>query len=442
MDKLALDEFITFLKFQSVSTEESYLPEMKKCVDWLATYLQGLGFEIELWKTKSHPVLFASNVKAGPEKPTLLIYNHYDVQPVDPLHEWETPPFEPSIRDGEIYARGAQDNKGQSFYVLQALKRIFEKDKKYPINIKLCIEGDEESGRVALSAILDEKKEKLKADYLAVVDSGIYAPDSPSVTLGVRGIITMDVEAIGSNTDLHSGSNGGLVYNPLHALVELFSKVRDSNGKITIPGFYDDITPLENKELIDLKFDPQDFKKTFDAEATGGEKEYSPLERATLRPTFEINGISGGYTGNGFKTVIPARALAKVSCRLVDAQNPYKMAKIVKEYLEKNAPPGIKINVILHEGYGHPLLAKTSSKIVQAFTKAYEDVFQKKCAYTLMGGSIPITTELAKASGAEIAFVGLGLPTDKIHAPNEHFGIDRLEKGCLIITKVIELLSK
>ncbi len=436
----ALQEYFTLLKFQSVSTDDAYKGELTNCVEWLRKYLLDLGFDVELWETKYQPVLFASYLKAGPDKPTLLIYNHYDVQPVDPIDLWESPPFEPTIRDGEVYARGAQDNKGQLFYVLQALKGILERDKQFPINIKLCIEGDEESGREALSAILPGKKEKLKADYLAIVDSGIYAPDAPSVTVGVRGIITMDVDVVGSNTDLHSGTNGGLVYNPLHALVEVLAKLRDSNGKVTIPGFYDDIVEASNKHLLNLHLDVKQFEETFGAKTTGGEQGISPMERIGLRPTIEINGISGGYSGQGFKTVIPAVANAKVSCRLVANQDPEKIKKIVKNFIESNAPGGVSIKVTIHEGGGRPVLSAPDSTVVKAFAKAYEEIFQKPCQYTLMGGSIPISTELAKASGAELAFLGLGLITDKIHAPNEHFGLDRLEKGYLLITKAIENL--
>lgn len=440
----ALKDFFTFLKFQSISSEPEYQPEMKKCADWLVNYLQKLHFETEVWETKGHPVIFASNLKAGKDKPTLLIYNHYDVQPVDPLNLWQTSPFQPEIKNGKVYARGAQDNKGQCFYTLQALKHSLLSDGSFPINIKLCIEGEEECGSHGLSSLLNEKSQTLKADYLAIVDLGIKSLDQPSITLGIRGIVTMDVEVTGAKTDMHSGSNGGLLYNPNHALIEILSSLRDANGHITIPGFYDDIHFLSDEEnkLISWDFDEEEYFHLFGAAPTGGEKNYLPLQRNWIRPTLEINGISGGYSGAGFKTVIPSLAIAKISCRLVAGQNPKKILSLVKQFLEENCPKGVSVKVTPHAGGGEALSSSPSSQIVQVFKQSYEEVFQKKCIYCYEGASIPIVTELQKASQAEVVLVGLGLSTDCIHAPNEHFDLNRLEKGFLIIARAIQLLSK
>lgn len=442
-EQKAIQDYFTFLRFESVSSEPVYKPQLLACADWVVNYLKEIGFKTEVWPTSVHPVIFASYEEAGPEKPTILIYNHYDVQPVDPIEEWTSPPFEPTIRDGEVYARGAQDNKGQCFYTLLALKALKDIHGKFPVNIKLCIEGEEECGSLGLSEILSKKKKDLKADYLAVVDMGIKNPTSPAVTLGVRGIITMDVEARGTKTDLHSGSHGGAVYNPLHALVMIFSKLRDKKGKIKIPGFYSDVEILteEEKKLIAFDFDEEEYVNTFGTKPTGGEEGFTPLERTWTRPTLEINGLSGGYSGEGFKTVIPAKALAKVSCRLVPNQKPEKIAKKVSTYLEKQAPEGIEIKVKIHEGCGKAVRANPNSKVVQAFSTAYQEVFNKPCSFTYSGGSIPVIEKLSAASQSEVVLMGLGLPGDQIHAPNEHFGLDRIEKGFVIIARTLETLG-
>ncbi len=441
-EKEILRDFFTFLKFQSISSESDYNTETANCAEWVGSYLKKIGFTVELWPTDKHPVIFASNLHAGLEKPTLLIYNHYDVQPVDPVDLWTSPPFEPTIREGQVYARGAQDNKGQCFYTLQALKALIELDGKLPINIKLCIEGEEECGSQGLASILEAKKEELKADYLAIIDLGMRSLAEPSLTLGIRGILTMDVEVQGATRDAHSGCNGGLLYNPNHALVEILSKLRDSEGKITVPGFYDDIIPLSNTERKEISwtFDAKDFQKAMGASPTGGERKFQHLERNWIRPTLEINGISGGYTGTGFKTVIPAKASAKISCRLVPGQQPKKVGQLVADFLEKNAPEGIGISVELHPG-GTAVRSKSDSKIVKAFSQAYTEVFNYPCSFILEGASIPIVTQLTHACGADVVLAGLGLQEDCIHAPDEHFGLDRIELGYLTIARTLELLS-
>lgn len=439
----AQKEYFTFLSFPSVSSEPKFKKDVLECVEWLKDYIEKIGLKTELWPTKGYPVLFAS-YEAGPDKPTLLIYNHYDVQPCDPLELWSSSPFEPKVRDGEVYARGAQDNKGQCFYVLQALKILLGRDKSLPLNIKLCIEGEEENGSAGLESVLETKKDKLKADYLAIVDLGIPSADTPAITLGVRGIIALDVELQGSNVDLHSGSHGGLVYNPIHALVKLLNGLRDEKGKVAVPGFYDGIVEMSTaeKEQLDLSFDPKEYAKEFEAEATGGEVDLPPGERLGVRPTIEVNGIFGGYTGDGFKTVIPAKASAKLSCRLVPGQDPEKIGVLVQSFLQESAPKGMKVFVHLHPGGGPSARSNPSSKVVRAFAKAYSEIFNKACKFILSGASIPIVTKLTKASQAETVLIGLGLATDRIHAPDEHFGLDRVEKGTLIIARAIELLAE
>lgn len=437
-----LKDYFSFLKFKSISTEQKYREEMSTCVAFLEELLKGIGFNTQIWDTDGHPVLFAQDLNAGPEKPTLLIYNHYDVQPVDPLPLWDSPPFEPTVREGNVYARGAQDNKGQCMYALQAVKALKTCFGKLPINIKWIIEGEEEAGSKGLTAILEKKKSDLKADYLVVCDMGIPAENKPSVTLGVRGIVTMDIDLTGSRYDLHSGTHGGRAYNPLHALVEILSKLRDSEGRILVPGFYDDVLELtpEEKQLITFDFDAESYEHAFGIIATGGEKNYPPLERSTVRPTIEINGISGGYTGDGFKTVIPAHANAKLSCRLVPNQNPKTIAQAVCNFILKLAPEGVKVTVDVHEGCGEAVRAAPRSAIAQAFTKAYSEVFAAPCAYCFEGGSIPVISKLKQASQAEVLLMGVGLDSDLIHAPNEHFGLERFRKGFLVMARAIQLL--
>lgn len=439
-----LNEFSEFLAIPSISSEGAYKNDVLNAANWVTEFLLLIGFNAKQWQTSGHPVIFAEDLSAGPKQPTLLIYNHYDVQPVDPLELWETPPFEATLVGDQIHARGAQDNKGQCFYVLQALRYYKKVVGSLPINVKVIIEGEEECGSVGLSEIIREKKSELKADYLAIVDLGIPNLDTPAITLGIRGLVTFDVKFTGSNTDLHSGSHGGLAYNPLHALVEVLGKLHDAQGKIAVPGFYESIIPISEDALaqLSLKFDEEDYRKQFDAAATGGESAYKPLERNWLRPTLEINGLWGGYNGSGFKTVIPAQAFAKISCRLVPGQDPKKIAELVSKHIESIAPKGIKVEASVHSGGGPAVRGTPDSEIVTAVAKAYEATFNKPCAFVLEGASIPIVSELTEASEASLVLLGLGLPGDKIHAPNERFGVDRLRMGFEIIVRTLENLKR
>lgn len=439
-----LKDFRTFLSFPSISADPQSKSSVLACADWLVSYLKEMHFTVELWKTEGYPIIYAFNTKAGPDKPTLLIYNHYDVQPVDPLGLWANPPFEPTIKGKEIYARGAQDNKGQCFYVIQALKLLLKQNGTLPINIKLCIEGEEEIGSPNLSKILKDKKEELRADYVAIVDVGLHDPKIPAVTLGTRGIITMDVSVKSANTDLHSGSHGGIIQNPIHVLVHLLDSLRNNKGAITIPGFYDEVREMtpEERSFVSFQFDMADYQKATGGYPLGGEKEYTPLERAWIRPTLEVNGISGGYAGEGFKTVIPAKAHAKISCRLVPNQDPKKIGELIANYLKEHAPQGVEVEVHVHAGKGKAVRISPAAQVVKVFAKAFEEVFRVPCEFIYEGASIPIVPELQEACGGEAILLGLGLVTDQIHAPNEHFGIDRLEKGMLIMAKAIDLLAK
>jgi acetylornithine deacetylase/succinyl-diaminopimelate desuccinylase-like protein len=320
---------------------------------------------------------------------------------------------------------------------------MLKQGKKLPINVKLIIEGEEECGSASLPKILQERKKELKADYLAIVDLGISKITEPAITLGLRGLITMDVEVSSTKTDLHSGSHGGVAFNPIHALVQMLDSVRDAQGKIAIKGFYDDVIEMsaKDKAQVSFDFDAVQYEKDFGAAPTGGEKGYTPLERNWIRPTLEINGINGGYTGSGFKTVIPRVAIAKISCRLVPNQEPHLIGKLVEKHLKAHAPKGVEVKVKVHPGTGKATRADVNSPIAIAFAKAYSEVFGAPCKYLFSGASIPIVEDLTAASGAEVVLVGLGLPGDCIHAPNEHFGISRLELGFMTIIRAINLIK-
>jgi acetylornithine deacetylase/succinyl-diaminopimelate desuccinylase-like protein len=435
--------YFEFLRYPSISADHAFRPELQACANWVKTQLLQAGFSVELWNENDAPIVFASYDKAGPDKPTLLIYNHYDVQPVDPIDLWESKPFEPKRRDNLVIARGAQDNKGQCFYVLSALCQTLAKTKSLPINIKLCIEGEEESGSAGLSHLLNEKASKLQSDYLLIVDVGMPNPMTPAITLGTRGLCSCTVEVESSFTDLHSGMHGGVVYNPLHALVEIMASLRDANGHIAVPGFYDAVAAPSAKELsaITFHFDEKEFEEEHGCRPTGGEKGFAPLERAWLRPTIEMNGLTGGYGGPGSKTVIPARAQAKLSCRLVPNQDPKIISEQLKRYIEAKAPAGVKVRCIIHEGIGKPVRTSPHSPLIQALSESTKAVYNTLPQFILEGASIPIVSELQAVSQAQVAFFGLGLASDKIHAPNECFSWDRIENGFLIICDLLARLA-
>jgi acetylornithine deacetylase/succinyl-diaminopimelate desuccinylase-like protein len=434
-------DYFDFLRFRSISADPEYGGEMRACADWVAKYLEESGLQVEQWETPGYPVV-AGKWMGAEGKPTLLLYGHYDVQPVDPLDEWESDPFEPTVRGRDVFARGAQDNKGQILYAMAAIRALMKRDGKLPINVKVCIEGEEESKSVGFSKVLEERKEQLQADYLVAPDFDIPAADRPSIVLGLRGLVALTVDLRGSKHDLHSGMAGGIVYNPNHALVEMLAALRNEEGQVVVPGFYDDVEMLsdEERDLLTLDLgDEQLYREEFEAEANGGEADLPPGESARARPTLEINGISGGYSGPGFKTVIPAQAQAKISCRLVPHQDHAKIRDAIVKFLEERCPKGMEMTVTDHGGAG-AMRASVKGPLVDALAKAYEEVFGKECVRTLSGGSVPITQQLARVAGAEAVFMGTGLMSDAIHAPNEHFNLDRQRLGFQVFARFLELL--
>jgi len=438
-----METFFDFLRFPSISTDSSHKNDMLECADWLVNFCKSFELKSKLIDTPFYPIVFAEK-HISEEYPTLLIYGHYDVQPVDPLELWKSDPFEPKLEKENIFARGALDNKGQIFYVLLLLKALNELGFSPPVNVKLCIEGEEESSSNGLSEILTDKKKlsDLSCDYLLVVDVDIPSKDKPAITLGARGIVPMDIELIGSDIDLHSGHHGGIVYSPIRALVEVLAKVWDENGAVAIDGFYDDVKKYSKEELngLDLSFDKKEYVKSFGIRALATESGRGILESNWLRPSIEINGIYGGYTKPGFKTVIPSSANAKVSCRIVPNQSPEEVGAKISKFLSDNIPKGMEIKVNVMHG-GKPISADSNSVIAKCAESAYSKIFNKPCKKIMTGGSIPVIAELTNALNCEVVLMGMGLSDDNIHAPNEHFSWDRMERGFYVIGMIIENLK-
>lgn len=438
-----LEDFFQFLRFKSIGTDSKYHADTKACASWLENYLKEIGLSVEQLPSSGMPVVLASDLRAGKDRPTLMLYHHYDVQPVDPLNLWDSDPFDPQIRDGNVFARGAEDNKGQCFYSITAIKAFYELAKERHFNLKVFIEGEEESGSTGTYEVLKKDKEKLKSDYLLVVDSGIPEKGQGAISLGTRGLVTMEVMLRTAKGDMHSGSMGGVAPNPIHVLIQAFSKCWDEKGKIKIPHFYDDVMELSDsaKKTLDIELNEKRIQKEFGLNKLAPEPGFTIGESHSIRPTFEINGMSGGYTGEGFKTVLPAVASAKVSCRLVPNQDPEKVFNSVKNYLESVISKEYEL-IIKPDHGAKAFRANENSLIAKVVSKAYEEVLETPCKKVLMGGSIPIVLELAKSCQAEALLMGYGLDTDQIHAPNEHFGLDRFEQGFLTIGSILSQFNE
>ncbi len=437
-----LADFFTFLRFPSISSEPDFAEGTAQCHEWLSNYLRQIGFQVELWPSTVHPVLFAEWNGAGPTAPTVLIYHHYDVQPVDPLALWQSPPFEPELRDGNVYARGAQDNKGQTWFTVSALRCIFEQLGGLPVNVKLCIEGEEEIGSPGLAAVARERAHQLRADYLLVLDCNIPGDDRPAVTLGLRGFVGLNIEIESAKFDLHSGLHGGLAGNANHILAKLIASLHDDEGRVAVEGFYDDVLPVSNaeREHLSLQFDKEQYQKDFGANLLGVEHGYTPNESRWLRPALDVNGMSGGYTGDGCKTIIPARARASLSARLVPNQRLEDIFKRLEAHLRSRCPDSVKLSIVEVGGIGRPVRTAIDSTVVKAVARAYEEACNRPCEFVLEGWSVPIVADLAEVSQAQTALMGYGLATDAIHAPNEHFSVDRLRRGFVTIARTLFLL--
>ncbi len=425
------EELFEFLRIPSISTDSNYKENVKEAANFLLNKLKALKLDrAELFETDGNPIVYGELI-TDESKPTVLVYGHYDVQPPDPKDLWDTPPFEPTVRNGDIYARGASDDKGQSFTHVKALEAYQNTDTEFPVNIKYIFEGEEEVGSPNLVPFIKEYKELLSCDMVLISDTAMFAEDTPSITYGLRGLAYMEVEVKGPNRDLHSGVYGGAVDNPANVLCKIIAQLKDEKGVIQIPGFYDDVIELTDEEreaYRNLPFDKNEFKEKLGLKALNGEQGYSTLERTTARPTLDVNGMWSGYQGEGAKTVLPAEAGAKVSMRLVPDQEPKKIAKLFKDHIESLAPDTVTVTVTEHHG-GHPAITDLSFYGLQAAADAFEEVYDKEPFFTREGGSIPIVADFQKVLGAQSILMGFGLNSDAIHSPNEKFALKDFYRG-------------
>jgi acetylornithine deacetylase/succinyl-diaminopimelate desuccinylase-like protein len=428
--QIFIDELIELLKIPSVSADPKFKEEVVNTAHFLKRKFEEAGLDkVELLPTPGFPVVYAEKI-IDPNLPTVLVYGHYDVQPADPYELWNSPPFEPIVKDDKIFARGACDDKGQMYMHKIAIQLMLENN-QLPCNVKLIIEGEEEVGSSNLEVFLKQYNEKLSCDVVLVSDTSIIANDIPSITVGLRGLSYLEVEVTGPNRDLHSGIYGGAVQNPINALCEMIASLKDEHGYITIPGFYDKVEVLNSEQrnaLNQAPFNMEEYKKHLDIEAVFGEQGYNTLERTSIRPTLDVNGIWGGYTGEGAKTVLPSKAYAKISMRLVPYQNSQEINKLFQNHFTQIAPPGVKVKVSVHHG-GEPVVVPTDSKEYAAAEKAMEKTFGKKPIPLRTGGSIPIVVLFEEVLNAKTVLMGFGLDSDAIHSPNEHFGLFNFFKG-------------
>jgi acetylornithine deacetylase/succinyl-diaminopimelate desuccinylase-like protein len=425
-----IEELFGLIRIPSISSETSHKEDMLKAAEyWKTSLLKAGADKAEIIPTDGNPVVYGEKI-IDPAKPTVLVYAHYDVMPVDPLELWNSPPFEPVIKDGKIMARGADDDKGQSFMQAKAFEYLV-KSGTLPCNVKFMIEGEEEVGSPNLGKFCDKYKTMLKSDIILVSDTSMIAPDIPSITSGLRGLSYMEVEVTGPNKDLHSGLFGGAVANPANILVSMIASLKDEKQRITIPGFYDDVIELsmeERQKMAKAPFNLEAYKKALDIEEVCGEEGYSTTERTGIRPTLDINGIWGGYTGEGAKTVIPSKAWAKISMRLVPNQDHIKISKLFEDHFKAIAPPYVKVKVTaLHGGQGY--VSPTDMPAYLAAEKAYEKSFGKMPVPTRSGGSIPIIATFEEKLETKSILMGFGLESDAIHSPNENFPLNQFYKG-------------
>jgi len=431
-----LNELLDLLRIPSVSADPKYKGDVLKMADAVKEKLIEAGADnVEVMPTAGYPIVYGEKIFDA-KLPTILVYGHYDVQPADPLELWDSPPFEPVIKvtdvhpQGAIFARGSCDDKGQMYMHVKAFETMM-KTNTLPCNVKFMIEGEEEVGSANLGVFVSANKAKLKAEVILISDTSILANDTPSIDVGLRGLSYVEVEVTGPNRDLHSGVYGGAVGNPAQILCEMIASMKDENNHITIPGFYDDVNELsadERAELARTPFDVEAYKKDLGVAALRGEKGYTPLEHTGTRPTLEVNGIWGGYTGEGAKTVLPSKAFAKLSMRLVPSQNSDKITALFQKHFESIAPASVKVKVKPHHG-GEAYLTKTDSKEYKAAEKAMTETYGKKPIPTRGGGSIPIVALFEKELGLKSVLMGFGLDSDSLHSPNEHYGVFNYFKG-------------
>jgi acetylornithine deacetylase/succinyl-diaminopimelate desuccinylase-like protein len=425
-----LNEMLELLRIPSVSAKSEHKNDMRQCAELVKQRMLDAGAgKAEVMETEGHPVVYGEKI-VDASKPTVLVYGHYDVQPADPLELWHSGPFEPTIKDGKVYARGSADDKGQFYMHVKALE-IMIKTNSLNNNIKFLIEGEEEVGSPNLGKFVGEHKELLKADVILISDSAMISMENPSLDIGVRGLSYIEVEVTGANRDLHSGVYGGAVANPITILAKMIASCHDENNHITIPGFYDDVVEATKEEralMAKAPYDEEEYRKDLGVKELWGEKGFTTNERTGIRPTLEVNGIWGGYTGEGAKTVLPSKATAKISARLVPNQSSVKITKILLDYFQKIAPPSVAVRAFEHHG-GEAYMTPIDSKAYQAAAKAIKETFGKEPIPVRGGGSIPICSILEKELGIKIVFMGFGLDSDNLHSPNEKFNLENYYKG-------------
>lgn len=439
-----LEELRAFLRIPSISSLSEHQADIRKGAEWLKEAMLKAGLEnAEIFETEGHPVVYADWLHAE-GKPTVLVYGHYDVQPVDPLHLWETPPFDPHVRDNKLFARGASDDKGQVFMHVKAVEALLQLDGELPVNIKFIIEGEEEIGSPNLPLYVEQNKEQLAADLIVISDTGMQGPGRPAVCYGLRGLAGIQIDVKGPKGDLHSGLYGGAVQNPLHAIVEILESFRDKEGVIQVEGFYEDVLPVSDKEREEfaaLQFDLEDEKKEIGITEDFGEAGYSFVERTWIRPTLEVNGITGGFSGEGIKTVLPAEASAKITCRLVPDQDPDDIVAKLRAHVEAHKPAGVTVEITDFDK-GKPFLTPYDHPAIQAAGRSYEKIYNVPTAFTRMGGSIPIVAAFDEMLGLPVVLMGFGLASENFHAPNEHFHLENFDKGLRVISDYLFEASK
>ncbi|MEP1096835.1 MAG: dipeptidase [Cyclobacteriaceae bacterium] len=424
-----LEELLELLKIPSVSADSKYAADVRNAAEYIKKKFEDLDTHVEVCETAGYPIVYAEKI-IDPSLPTVLVYGHYDVQPADPLELWDSPPFEPVIKDEKIYARGSADDKGQMYMHVKAYESLLKTD-SVPCNLKFMIEGEEEVGSDNLGIFVAENKEKLKADVIVISDTSIISNETPSLTVGLRGLSYLEVEVIGPNRDLHSGTYGGAVGNPINILCQMIASLQDANGKITIPGFYDKVEELSQEyrnKMAEAPFELDEFKSHLDIEQTKGEEGFSTIERIGIRPTLDVNGIWGGYIGEGAKTVLPSKAHAKISMRLVPHQVSQEITDLFTEHFNNIAPESVKVSVTPHHG-GEPSVIPTDSIGYKAAERAMEKTWGKTPIPTREGGSIPIVALFQKELGLDSILMGFGLNEDAIHSPNESYGLFNYFRG-------------
>lgn len=430
-----LEELKQFLRIPSISALSDHKEDMKTAAEWLADSMKSVGLEnVSIDETKGHPVVYADWLHAE-GKPTLLIYGHYDVQPVDPLNLWESEPFNPQVRDNKLFARGASDDKGQVYMHVKAVEALLQTEGKLPVNVKFCIEGEEEIGSPNLPEYVEANTEKLAADIIVISDTGMQGPGKPAVCYGLRGLTGVQIEVKGAKGDLHSGLYGGSVQNAIHALVAVLDSFRDEEGTILVEGFYDNVRAVTDEEraaYAALDFNEEALKEELGVNALFGEKGYTHLERTWVRPTLEINGVFGGFSGEGIKTVLPAEAGAKITCRLVPDQDPDEIVEKLKAHIEKHKPAGVTVEVTEFDK-GKPFITPFDHPAIQAAGRSYEKVYNVPTAYVRGGGSIPIVASFDEILGYPVVLMGFGLASENFHAPNEHFHLENFDQGLRVI---------